>query len=302
MPADFSTRIRNIQKFIGVAETGVFDLATCKELEKRGNIIVNSDNLVTHIKNVQRMVNADDDGVVGPQTMTKVEAFLNPVLPKTAAGSSLVVSVKSIDALVMFEVTSKEKYERRFQHPVFPGKDSGLTIGIGYDLGQNNKKDITDSWGPLVSTRDLNLLLSVAGKSGLNAKNLLPTVISVKIPFVSANKVFFQVTVPRFAKIVRKIYPGVEKLPPDAQGALLSLVYNRGGSFTRPSEDQRIEMKNIASLVAAGDLAGIAKEIRKMKRHFTDPNSKGLLPRRDKEADMVANASFNILPEDQIMV
>ena len=96
MSTDLTTRIKAIQKFIGVAETGVFDMATCVELEKRGNITVNSNNLITHIKNVQRMVNAGDDGNVGPQTVTKVESFINPSLPKPLPGASMVVSTKSL--------------------------------------------------------------------------------------------------------------------------------------------------------------------------------------------------------------
>src|SRR5689334_16700201 len=104
MPTDLSTRIKSIQKFIGVAETGVFDMATCVELEKRGSVSIDSTNLITHIKNVQRLVKADADGAVGPQTVTRVEAFISPVLPRVPAGGSLVVSTKSMDLLIAFEV------------------------------------------------------------------------------------------------------------------------------------------------------------------------------------------------------
>ncbi|MER3498444.1 MAG: hypothetical protein C4308_07315 [Chitinophagaceae bacterium] len=48
MPADLFTRIKAIQKNISVAETGQFDLATCIELEKTGNVVVDSTNLITH--------------------------------------------------------------------------------------------------------------------------------------------------------------------------------------------------------------------------------------------------------------
>jgi hypothetical protein len=300
MPTNlFATRISNLQLSIGVPQTGVFDAATCNELLKRGNKTVNTTDLKTLIKMVQRMVNADDDGVAGPQTLTRVEAFINPVLPKTPTGSSLVVSVKSIDMIVFFEVSSKEFYNKFLQRPIWPGEESGITIGVGCDLGHTSEEKIKAAWGPNISAADLNLLLSVRGLKGLKAKNKLSQVNSVKIPFDVAYKVFFESTLPDHARETKRAYAGVDKLPPDAQGSLLSLVFNRGGS-TNKTKDSRIEMFNIIELVKSGDLQGIAKQIRKMKRLW--PDSKGLRDRRDKEADRIENASFNILPEDQVVV
>jgi hypothetical protein len=300
MPTNlFATRISNLQLSIGVSQTGVFDAATCNELLKRGNKTANTTDLKTLIKMVQRMVNADDDGVAGPQTVTRVEAFINPVLPKTPTGSSLVVSVKSIDMIVFFEVSSKEFYNKFLQRPIWPGEESGITIGVGCDLGHTSEEKIKAAWGPNISAADLNLLLSVRGLKGLKAKNKLSQVNSVKIPFDVAYKVFFESTLPDHARETKRAYAGVDKLPPDAQGSLLSLVFNRGGS-TNKTKDSRIEMFNIIELVKSGDLQGIAKQIRKMKRLW--PDSKGLRDRRDKEADRIENASFNILPEDQVVV
>ena len=73
-----------------------------------------------------------------------------------------------------------------------------------------------------------------------------------------AREVFYVSTLPRYAKDTRGIYPGVENLPADAQGALLSLVYNRGSKLTG---DTRKEMKEIVALVAAKNLNGIAAQI-----------------------------------------
>ena len=301
MPTDLSTRIKAIQKFIGVAETGIFDMATCAELENRGNITVNSNNLITHIKNVQRMVNADDDGNVGPQTVTKIEAFINPSLPKPQQGASMVVSARSLELVIEEEVSSKEVYNKKYQNPIWPGGDSGVTIGIGYDLGFNSGADITAAWGLHLSSADLNLLLTVKKLTGLTARNALPGVKSVKIPYDIALKVFYQVSMPVFSKKVKRIYPGAEKLPPDAQGALLSLVYNRGESLD-PKKPSRREMRNIVPLVVAGNLNGIAREIRSMKRLWDPQKLPGLIKRREKEAVLVENASFNILPEDLVIV
>lgn len=299
MPANLTARIKAIQKFIGVAETGIFDLATCLELLKRNNQFPQSNNLLVVTKMVQRMVQADDDGAVGPETVTKVEAFLNPNLPRIPVSGSLVVSNKSLDLIVEFEVSSKEVYNKKYQSPIWPGENSGVTIGIGYDLGYYSELQVTNAWGPNIPANDLQLLLGVRGKKGEPAHSALPRVQSVKISFEKALIVFYQFTLPDFARQVRNTFPGTEKLPPDAQGGLLSLVYNRGASLNGP---RRVEMKNIIPLTATGDLAGIANEIRKMKRLW-DPNvSPGLIIRREKEAVLIENASFNILPQDQVIV
>jgi len=299
MPSNLATRITAIQKFIGVAQTGVFDTATCIELLKRGNKTTNTTDLKTLVKMVQRLVNTDDDGVPGSGTVTKIEAFIAPVLPKKPAGASMIVSKKSIDALIAFEVTSKAFYEKRYQNPIWPGGESGVTIGIGYDLAFPSAKQLADTWGPLISATDLQLLQSVRGKHGLNAKAALQGVKSVKIPFDKAIRVFHLITLPNEAGKTKRLYPGVEKLPPDAQGALVSLVYNRG---TKTDGDRRREMKNIIELVANGNLAGIAAQIWSMKRLWDPAKAAGLIIRREKEAQMVENATFNILPEDQIIV
>lgn len=299
MPSNLSLRIAALQKTIGVPQTGVFDNATCIELLSRGNKTANTTDLVTLIKMVQRMVGTDDDGVPGSETMTRIEAFVSPALPKPPAGASMVVSRRSIEALIAFEITSQEVYERKYQFPIWPKGQSGVTIGIGYDLGFATTQQITEAWGQHVSSSDLQLLLSVKGKTGLNAKVVLPSVKSVKIPFEDAIAVFHLITIPEFAGRTKRLYPGVQKLPPDAQGALISLVYNRG---TATKGDRRREMQNIIGLVANQDLDGIAAELRSMKRLWNPDTEGGLIKRREKEAQLVENASFNILPEDQIVV
>jgi hypothetical protein len=299
MPSNLSIRITTLQKAIGVPQTGVFDKATCIELLSRGNKTANTTDLITLIKMVQRIVNTDDDGVPGSETMTRIEAFISPALPKPPVGASMIVSRRSIEALIAFEITSQEVYEKRYQFPIWPKGQSGVTIGIGYDLGFATTSQITQAWGQRVSPFNLQLLLSVKGKTGLNAKDVLPTVKSVKIPFEDAIEVFHLITLPEFAGRTKRLYPGVQKLPPDAQGALISLVYNRG---TATKGDRRREMKNIISLVAGQDVDGIAAELRSMKRLWNPDTEGGLIKRREKEAQLVENASFNILPEDQIII
>jgi len=107
---------------------------------------------------------------------------------------------------------------------------------------------------------------------------------SVTVPLESAREVFFKATLPRYALLTKKTYPGVENLHPDAQTALLSLIYNRGASFKGA---RRREMAAIKELVATADYEGIAQQIRAMKRLWEGSGLSGLLKRRDHEARLV---------------
>ena len=68
---------------------------------------------------------------------------------------------------------------------------------------------------------------------------------------------------------------------------LLSLVFNRGAKM---SGNKRREMKVIQPLVLDKNLNGIAEQILSMKRLWNKSELPGLHTRRDKEAQMIANA------------
>lgn len=297
MPTDLSTRIESIQKQLSVPETGTIDIPTCQRLEELLSVTLNSSNLTTHIKNIQRNLHIDDDGLVGPITVSRIEALIATKLPPIPAGASMMVSQRSLELILESEVSSKETYTRVYQSPVWPGGESGVTIGIGYDLGYMSKQAFTETWGGLLSASDMQTLLPVIGLKGEKAHKALAGCKSVKISYDKAIQVFYHTVLPACAKDTRKALPGVQKLPPDAQGALLSLVYNRGPLIN--DTDKRKEMKAIVPLVTKGDLAGIAAQLRSMKRLWT---AKGLISRREKEAVLTENASTAILPEAIIFV
>jgi len=216
----------------------------------------------------------------------------------------MTVSQKSLDMIIGFEVTSQKYYEKSLIHPTFPKGDSGCTIGIGYDIGYNTKSQVQSDWEGKILQPEIDRLKTVAGIKGQNAKEVLPTIIDISIPFKEAKEVFIEKSMVRFAKMTSMAYKGVEELEPDAQGALLSLVYNRGSStYYEPSDSsdsgRRKEMHNIIPLVAAKDYTGIAGEIRAMKRLWGS-NMQGLLNRRDDEAGMVENSVREYTEEEKI--
>ena len=89
----------------------------------------------------------------------------------------------------------------------------------------------------------------------------------------------------------------MEQLHPNAQAALLSLVYNRGTSLSGP---HRTEMAAIKELVVQKDYKGISQQIRSMKRLWENKGLDGLLKRRDDEARLVRQTDVN-LEEDAIV-
>jgi len=74
----------------------------------------------------------------------------------------------------------------------------------------------------------------VCGLKNDAARQVLKNVQSIFIPLEAAQSVFYESTLNRYAAATARTYPGVEQMHPNAQAALLSLVYNRGTSLSGP--------------------------------------------------------------------
>jgi hypothetical protein len=237
------------------------------------------------IKRIQRHLGVPADGLVGPATLTALENALFED-PQAAAVSdyALTVSRKSLNLIVRHEISSAAYYRRFLSRPTWPGGSSGVTIGIGYDLGYNNASQIRKDWTGKLSEVDLEKVLVVSGLKKDAARQALGGLKSVTVPLESARAVFYESTLGRYAALAAKTYPGIDDLAHDAQGALLSLIYNRGASLRG---GRRKEMAAIKPLVPQKDYAGIAAQIRSMKRLWEGRGLDGLLKRRDDEARLV---------------
>lgn len=190
--------------------------------------------------------------------------------------------------IIDFEVGGGQAYyDKLLVHPTWPGGESGVTIGVGYDLGYNTSAQFTTDWGGRLTKPELTRLAACLGKKRQPAKALIPGVRDISIPWTAASAVFFALTVPRYYRDTAAAFPGLEKLPGDAQGALVSLVFNRGGLLKGA---RRTEMKAIHDLVPRGDLKGIAAQLRAMKRLWVGKGQDGLLKRREEEAKLVESA------------
>ena len=198
------------------------------------------------------------------------------------------ISKKSIDFIIQHEVGGRAYYEKALQKPTYPGGESGVTIGFGYDLGYNTEKQFLADWKSSLPVGSLNLLKPVLGLKADKAKEALKgDILNIRISYNSAYDVFVKCSVPRFYALTKSIYPQLEELNEDTQGALVSMVFNRGASIKGES---RVEMAAIVPLVAKKDYHGIAEEIEKSKRLWEHKGLDGLVIRREAEADLIRNS------------
>ena len=207
------------------------------------------------------------------------------------------LSKKSLDLILEFEVGGGENYYNKFlKNPAWPGEQSGVTIGVGYDLGYVNKTEFSEDWKDLPK-EIFDRLYKVVGIKGIAAKDLIRGLRSINIPWDLALKVFNNKTVTKFYNLTQKTFPNFDNLPEDAKGGLVSLVFNRGAAL---EGDRRREMKlirdgmKITNTFDQKSLSFIANQIRSMKRIWIGGSiEKGMSRRRDAEAKLIEQ-SLNV--------
>ena len=198
------------------------------------------------------------------------------------------LSKKAIDLIIQFEVGGRAFYDKKLQSPIWAGGDSGCTIGFGYDMGYVSEKQFFQDWGNMLTPNFLDPLRKVVGLKGIQAKQMLRgELMQVKISYNTAYEVFVKCSVPKYFKMTKAIYPELESLNEDTQGALVSMVYNRGNKLEGNS---RVEMKRIVEMVKNKDYEGIAEEIENSKRHWEGKGLDGLVVRREAEADLIRDS------------
>ena len=187
-------------------------------------------------------------------------------------------------SVINFESGGESYYNKFLKKVTWPGGASGLTIGIGADLGYMSKEEFEKYFSSFFTPLENLKLKSVIGLKGDSAKSKLTSVKGIELNWENAMNAFINWTLPKFWKLSNALWPGLDKLEEPAQIALVSLVFNRGASTKGSS---RTEMVNIKPLVVKRDYKGIAKEIRSMKRLWIGKNMDGLIKRREEEAKMV---------------
>lgn len=208
------------------------------------------------------------------------------------------ISQRAIDLIIEAEIGSEDDYLIEYARPEWPGVDSGVTIGIGYDLGQQDAATICADWGGRVPDDVLVRLAACAGVTGRAAIPVASGLHSVVIDWHQALAVFMARNVTKYTALTIETFPGIETLGPDCLGALVSLVFNRGARLTdAPGESRRREMRQIRDAIIGQHPDLVPDLLRSMKRLWVGQNADGLLRRRDAEADLFTDGLAN-LPAD----
>lgn len=179
------------------------------------------------------------------------------------------------------EVSSPAAYRKKFRNPTWPGADSGITIGIGYDLRFVNEAKLRADWGEVLPATILDGLAPALGRRGSSV--LLEGTRAHVVPLPAAVRVFLRASLPDHVAVTRRVYPSLDGLPAARRTALISLIFNRGGSLDGP---RRTEMARIRDLLAARDPEPVAEQFESMTRLWNPASAAGLISRRRKEATL----------------
>jgi hypothetical protein len=82
------------------------------------------------------------------------------------------ISRRAFDEIVCDEVTSEAYFTRHYRGPTWPGQSSGVTIGIGYDVGQATKAQFLADWSGKIPPAMLKALAKTCGVAGIAAHQL----------------------------------------------------------------------------------------------------------------------------------
>jgi hypothetical protein len=245
-----------------------------------------SDAVAAALLDLVNDVDAIDDAHGARERFERVEG--DPAGAQGAAwrrASQNPIAPSARELIIACEVSSQATYEVRYQPPIRPGGQSGVTIGIGYDLGYASEAQLRAQWSGRVSEETIAALVPVCGLKGAAAQAALPSVRHLRVTWAQAISQFDHF-LPYAVGKTEDTFPNSAELPPACLGALVSLVYNRGPSLS-PTSPRRREMREIAQLTMARNLTPIPTKIRDMKRLWqNDPSMRGLLARREVEALM----------------
>lgn len=198
--------------------------------------------------------------------------------------SSRRVSDRARDLVIACEVTNEHVYDAKYQSPTWPHGNSGVTVGVGYDLGYTAAMYLVEDWGSYLDAGTLELMSRACGRTGSSASQFIKLLANIRIAWPRARAQFDEQVLPRYVALTEAALPHADGLSADSFGALVSLVYNRGASFNAAG-DRYNEMRAIRELMEKSDFKQIPAQIQKMKRLWAGrPELRGLLIRRDAEA------------------
>lgn len=159
-----------------------------------------------------------------------------------------------------------------------------MTVGYGYDLGQQTQATIATDLGGIFSSTQITRLQGASGRHGDLARQLQPSLADIQVTRDMALRLAI-VMKRRYAQYTINGFPGTTKLHPHCQGALLSLVINRGSSMVdQPGQKTRVHMRAIRNNISSKNFSDVPVQWRAMKSLWSGNGQGGLITRRENEA------------------
>ena len=214
-------------------------------------------------------------GIVDAATWQRVRSLPEP---------SPDIPTRAVSFIAREEVGGRGFYDSQCTRPTWPGGASGVTIGVGYDLGYQS--GFTADWSDVLTPAHMASLRAWLGVKGQAAAAGPAQLTGITIPWHAAWMAYVRRTLPQEVAATRATFRGPAPIPPLCFGVLVSLVYNRGTAMndTPGHPGSRKEMRDIRDAVAAGRIADIPAALIAMKRLW--PEGNGLRTRRDREAKL----------------
>jgi GH24 family phage-related lysozyme (muramidase) len=195
-------------------------------------------------------------------------------------------SEKTLELLLKYETGGgKSYYDKYLSKFTWPKGASGPTIAIGIDCGYYTTSELAKMFD-FLEDEQVKLIQGASGKTGTKGQEYTKILrqAGIVISWEKAEELFEVCTWPKFTRLAEKAFPDLNNLHPDAYGAIVSIVFNRGTSM---KGDSRREMRNIRALVPERRYKKIAQEVRNMKRLWVGKNLDGLIARREAEAILI---------------
>ena len=284
---DEPTIVQKIQSILNVAADGDWGPKTQSAFDGRS---------IAQTEVIQAYLGVEADGLWGPKSQAALDSAIRPSRPNIApvqfdepnleTFGTMQITRDGIDMIVNFETGGRAYYDKFLAFPSWPvpralwdidnKNNSGVTIGIGYDLGHEDSFE--EDWKGKLAPDVMVALKTAIGKTKRTAQALASRLKTqgIVIPWDTAIEVFLSKTLPLNARLTSKAYKGADLLHPKAQAALISMVYQWGPSIRTTGQ------RWMVPAVAKQDYAGIAAGFRRMKGLAANDTS-----RRETEARMV---------------
>jgi GH24 family phage-related lysozyme (muramidase) len=221
------------------------------------------------------------------------------------------VSAAAFKMIVDYETGGRAFYDNVIkQRPIWPKGSSGITIGFGYDLGYVSLGEYERDWATLIAGLSASQRSALAACVGFHSgkdspaklQALLQTVRDIVVSWEVSQIEFEAQTLPKFALLTQNALPNTDRLSGDCFGALVSLTFNRGASYSKPvnpanPKDRYFEMREIKKAMQGQDFARIPVLLKDMIRVWEGTQIEGGMKRRRNDEAALFLAGLAAGPE-----